>query len=80
MTIIRKWGNSLAVRIPAALASQLNIQAGTSVEVSTRNGSLVLTPCARPRYTLRELLKGCTPGQFHREVDFGPEVGREVID
>ena len=35
-TKIQKWGNSLGVRIPKALAEQLGLTAGTRVEVSMR--------------------------------------------
>jgi antitoxin MazE len=80
MATVRKWGNSLAVRIPAALAEKLEVRSGTSVEITAKNGSIIITPRKRSKYTLRELLKGCKPGGFHGEVDWGPDVGREVID
>jgi len=80
MATIRKWGNSLAVRIPAALAEKLEVCSGTPVEITAKNGSIVITPQKRRKYTVRELLKGCKPGGFHGEVDWGPDVGREVID
>jgi predicted RNase H-like HicB family nuclease len=37
------------------------------------------TPETRPKYRLNDLLKGCSPENLHGEVDFGPDVGREVI-
>ena len=80
MTTIQKWGNSLAVRIPAILADQLKVAAGTPVEITTHNGSLVVTPRKRPKYSLREMLKKCKPGHFHGEINWGPDVGREVVD
>jgi antitoxin MazE len=80
MASIQKWGNSLALRIPAAVASQLKITTGTPVEMKLQNGSLVITPRKRPKYSLREMLKQCKPEHFHREIDWGPDVGREVID
>lgn len=80
MAAIQKWGNSLAVRIPAALANQLNVAAGTPVEITARNGSIIVKPRKRPKYILREMLKDMKPGQFHEEMDWGPDVGREVID
>jgi antitoxin MazE len=80
MATVRKWGNSLAVRIPAALAEKLEVSSGTPVEITAKNGSIIITPRKRPKYTLRELLKGCKPGKFHGELDWGPDVGREVID
>ena len=42
---ISKWGNSLAVRLPAAVTKQLHIHDGDSVELALNNqGALVLTP------------------------------------
>lgn len=80
MSKVQKWGHSLAVRIPAALAGQLKIAAGTQVEITTQNGSLLVTPCKRPKYSLKEMLKTCKPSQLHPAVDWGPDVGREIID
>ena len=42
---ISKWGNSLAVRLPATVTKQLHIHDGDSVELAVNNqGELVLTP------------------------------------
>jgi antitoxin MazE len=42
---ISKWGNSLAVRLPASITKQLHIHDGDSVELKLNNqGELVLTP------------------------------------
>jgi hypothetical protein len=43
-------------------------------------GGLTVGPAARPRYTLDELLAPVTPDNLHGEVDFGPPVGREILD
>ena len=80
MATIQKWGNSLAVRIPAALADRVKIGAGTPVEVTAENGAILVKPSGRRKYRLKELLKDCKPGQLHGEMDIGPDVGREVID
>lgn len=80
MATIQKWGNSLAVRIPAPLADQLKVAPGTPVEITTRNGSLIVTPRKRPKYLLREMLKQCKPEHFRGEIDWGADVGREVLD
>ena len=80
MATIQKWGNSLAVRIPADLANRLKIEAGTPVEILTQNGAIVVKPRKRPKYSLKDLLKDCRPSQLHGELDWGSDVGREVID
>lgn len=53
MTTIQKWGNSLAVRIPQAIAGQLNVSEGWEVEFVIRDGELVLRPCAAPKLSLK---------------------------
>jgi antitoxin MazE len=75
---IRKWGNSLAIRIPKALADELGLKDDAAVDVTAKDGQLVVTVLIpRPRYTLEELVAGITPENQHPEVDWGPPVGSE---
>lgn len=76
--IIAKWGNSLAVRIPQNLAKEVNITEGSEVEFSVVDGSLVIKPKKRKRYTLSELVDGITPENLHDLIDTGIAVGNEV--
>lgn len=55
MSTIQKWGNRLAVRIPAVLAGQLEMNAGSEVELSVRHGELVVRPVLRQKLSLRDL-------------------------
>ena len=80
MAAIQRWGNSLAVRIPGTLAKQLKVQAGTPVELRVERGTLVLRPQRQPKYRLKDLLRNCKPSQLHGEIDFGSDLGREVIE
>jgi antitoxin MazE len=78
---VQKWGNSLAVRIPKALATETGLGENTEVELTSDNGRIVVTPRKRkhkPKYTIEEMLRGITPDTLHGEIDFGPPVGREV--
>lgn len=34
----------------------------------------------RPRYTLKDLLVGMTPEAMRKAFDWGPDVGREVVE
>ena len=80
MPTIQKWGNSLAVRIPVAVADQIEVQEGSSVDLLVEHGVLVVRPRKRPQYRLTDLLRDCKPSQLHTEVDLGPDVCREVIE
>jgi antitoxin MazE len=77
-----KWGNSLAVRIPKAVADALKVSDGKRAEISVENGILVLRPIVKPprkpRYTLDELLSGMTKENVPQEVDWGPPRGNEA--
>ena len=80
MATVQKWGNSLAIRIPHALAGQLDITEGTTVDLCVRDGELIVRPDRSPKLSLSALLKDCKPSQLHGETDLGIDVGREVID
>jgi Antidote-toxin recognition MazE, bacterial antitoxin len=43
-----KWGNSLAVRIPKALADAVKASDGKRAEIKVENGALVLHPIVKP--------------------------------
>ena len=76
---ITKWGNSLGLRLPQALASQIGIAAGQKVEVIAEGNRLVVQPAA-PVYRLEDLLAGMTPEAVGEAFDWGPDVGREIVD
>jgi antitoxin MazE len=74
---VQKWGNSLAVRIPKSIAMEAHLKQDTPVEVTFRDGGVVVSPM-KPDYTLEELLDQITEENKHSEVDFGPAIGAEV--
>ena len=76
--MIAKWGNSLAVRIPQNLAKEINLTEGSEVDFSIVDGSLVIKPKKRKRYSLEELVNGITPENRHDYIDTGVSVGNEV--
>jgi antitoxin MazE len=74
--VVSKWGNSLAVRIPKAIAGELGFRDGTAIEVKNDNGRVVLERTSRP--SLKKLLSGITVDNRHGEIDFGSRKGREI--
>ncbi len=78
----RKWGNSLAVRIPKSVATAIRATDGKRFELTVRNGALVLQPLAKPkrkpRYSLDELLSGMTRDDVPEEADWDPPRGNEA--
>ncbi len=79
MPVIRKWGNSLALRIPMSIAKQLNLKANSTVECTVSDGKLLVKPVERqPKYLLRELLSGIDNENLHKEIKTGQPVGVEA--
>lgn len=77
-TKVRKWGNSLGVRIPKAFAEEAVLGEGSAVDVSVSEGRIVVTPVAARRYTLDTLLAGVTRENRHAEITTGRPRGQEV--
>ena len=77
-TQLSKWGNSLAVRIPRAIASEARLAEGDRVSLELANDGSVVMRSSRRRYELDELVSAITPKNRHRETDWGEPVGREV--
>jgi antitoxin MazE len=74
---IQKWGNSLALRIPSAVARQIRVEEGDAVRLEIGADGLTVRP-ARPCYRLAGLLRKVTPQNRHAEIDWGRAQGREV--
>ena len=77
-TRIQKWGNSLAIRIPSAFATEVNLQHNTPVDISLREDTIIIKPIVEPELTLEELLAGIKEENLHREVDTGSAAGNEI--
>lgn len=82
-TTVQKWGNSLGIRVPKAIAEQLQLQQGSKIELDASNGVLTIRP-TRPRrrrskYKLADLLAGFKGPSPYRHLDRDPPVGRELL-
>ena len=76
---ILKWGNSLAFRIPAAIAKQMEIAEGEEVEFYIDGKRLVVEKTAKmPRFTQQDLLKSLRKMKKGL-VDLGAPQGKEVL-
>ncbi len=75
-TRVRKWGNSLGLRIPKAFAEEAAIRQDCVVDVSVSDGQLLVRPVSE-RYELEALLEAVTSETLHAEIETGSAVGRE---
>ena len=76
-TVVKKWGNSLALRLPQALAADLHIMEGATVSITVEDQSLIVRP-TRKRYRLSELLAKMEGTKRRKETDWGDPMGEEA--
>lgn len=63
--VIKKWGNSLATRIPKAIADMIGLQNDQKVNIEAENGKIIITPIVEKRqYALDDLLSQCDPDKM----------------
>ena len=76
--LVKKWGNSAAVRIPASVMAAASLDLDQVVDVREEGGRIVIEPIKANPYELDALLDQMRPETFPEETDFGPPQGREM--
>ena len=77
--VIKKWGNSASVRIPAAVMEAAKLTVDAPVDVREEHGRIIVESLGTRSYDLDTLLSGITAENIHTEVDFGEPVGKEAL-
>jgi antitoxin MazE len=76
---IQQWGNSLAVRIPAAVARSAHFEVGQRVEVTTDEIGVTVKPVGARKLTLAEKLAMFDPAKHGGEVMVTGRIGTEAF-
>jgi antitoxin MazE len=76
---VQRWGNSLAVRIPAAVAKSAHFRVGQPVEVYAQDSHVLVKPVGDPKLTLAQKLAIFDPAQHGGEAMATLPVGNEVM-
>jgi antitoxin MazE len=77
--VIRKWGNSPALRLPSAALKAAGYALEQKVELVFSRGRIVIQPSKNVTYSLDNLLAGITADNAHSEFSFGKRVGKEAL-
>ena len=80
---VGKWGKNLATRIPGEIVRAAGLRNGERLDIETHDGEIVVRR-ADPHFTLEELFRGKSPEEWRAAYagafDWGPDVGREVVE
>jgi antitoxin MazE len=77
--VIRKWGNSPALRLSSAALKEAGFAIDQKVELVVSRGCIVIQPSENVTYSLDNLLAGITAVNAHGEINFGKPVGKEAF-
>ena len=78
-SVIRKWGNSPALRLPTAVLKEAGYQLEQKVDLVVSRGRIIIQPSDKVEYDLDALVSDMHAGNTHEEISFGPAVGREAF-
>ena len=80
MTIVQKWGNSLAVRIPKNIAVQYHLEVGRAVDLVSSSHGVLLRSAEVKIPSLAKLVRGITKKNRHHLADWlnVKPLGKEV--
>ncbi len=80
---LRAVGGSVVVALPKQSLERLNLRPGSQVRVEVDRGKVTLTPIAKPRYTLSQLLVKCDfkkkSSPEERAWQSAKPVGKEIL-
>lgn len=77
--IIRKWGNSPAVRLNSSAMKIASFDIEQRVTIKASKGRIVIEPANKFEFNLEALVAGITRENVHDEVDFGGAAGKELL-
>jgi len=77
--VIRKWGNSPALRLPVSAIKEAAFSLEQKVNLTVTRGRIVIEPSGKVEYDLDELVGGITARNSHGEVGVGRPVGKEAL-
>jgi antitoxin MazE len=74
---IKQWGNSLGVRLPAAVAREAHLRVNQRVRVSVEGERVVITALTPAPPTLQQRLARFDPARHGGEVMASKTIGAE---
>lgn len=72
----KRWGNSIGLRIPKEMASELNLEEESAVYLQVKDGKLIVEP--KKDLSLEEMVDLINEDNKQELIDFGNPVGREL--
>ena len=74
--VVKKWGNSLGIRIPNLIVRELSLKDGSFVDINDNGEEIVIKPLRKNN--LSEMLNLINEQNIHGEIKSTGSVGNEI--
>ncbi|MDR2547172.1 MAG: AbrB/MazE/SpoVT family DNA-binding domain-containing protein [Lachnospiraceae bacterium] len=74
--VVKKWGNSLGIRIPNLIVKEMSLKDGSFVDINENGSEIIIKPIRRNN--LSEMLNLINERNIHEEVQSTGPVGKEL--
>jgi len=74
--VVKKWGNSLGIRIPNHIARELSLKDGSFVDIDDKGREIIIKPVKKNN--LSEMVSKINEQNLHKEIGTGEPVGKEI--
>ena len=73
---VQKWGNSLAIRIPQAVARQCHLIKGSPIDIAVEDKKIIIK-LGRKKMNLTQILSAIDENNLHTKVKMTDFIGKE---
>jgi antitoxin MazE len=74
--VIKKWGNSLGIRIPNLIVREMSLRDGSFVNIDGKENEIIIKPIQKSK--LSEILSQINEQNIHEEISAAGPVGKEI--
>ena len=74
--VVKKWGNSLGIRVPNLIVRELSLKDGSYVDITDNGKEMIIRPVQKRK--LSEMLSEINEQNIHEEIEMTGPVGKEI--
>jgi antitoxin MazE len=75
-TVVKKWGNSLGIRIPKLFVREFSLRDGSFVDINDKGDEIVIKPIQKD--ILTEMLDKINKSNLHEVIETDGPAGNEI--
>ena len=74
--VVKKWGNSLGIRMPNFIVRGLSLKDGSFVDITENGSEIIIRPVKKIK--LSDMLSKINKNNIHKEIETTGPAGKEI--